>query len=835
MGRLSLKGLVAGLMLVSLLVPFSAPAGAETLTKFYGGASSLTMDFPDGGGQNDTAAVELPRDDAVSSVYLDVEGRPVLFDNKPGMMDFNGPRGSTAWTGAAAAVPPDQVPTAYESVNGTADQGLSANWDGQYLSASGSGAAAYNLFEFDVSGLSLTNFTLYWKGMGTTQPKMGFSGSNIKLYAYNAATSQWEEFYSMSRPSMIEMDKEVWLNETLSPGDYVDDRGAITMMATVSAAMFATTMDTDYVSLTYAGNATVYPDNVTLDINADGSVEWQNKGKLSGRTSVAGAALAAAVQAALDAASESTVVIPFKFGCRSAGILYLSNLSIIHAPENQAPQHIANSMAIDLDEGENGTGVLDLWDHFTDDGGVANLTFSMEYQSDPTKVKVQINPDGHHIDVLQPTQYWFGTQRYQVRATDRQGLWVLHDSSPIHVRFVNHPPVLEPAGSPVATFGVPFFWTFRASDPDLQYNANESLSISLNSSLLTLDPATGVANFTPLKGDVGEHLLMVTVTDHYGAGASRNLTLRVDNVDSPPNITDNATSFSVGEDSEFTHRFTATDPDLEFGQDALMWSTDSLLFTVGADGTVSWTPDDKDIGTHIFNVSVMDSGGLKDRLQCSITVTAREEPPAISPVASLTVDEDKDVKFKINVSDQDIGDTFTFSSDWPLLSINGTGWASFRADDKDIGVRLVTITVRDRADLTATATVTITVRPVNEPPTGAVISGPASGSKFKQGALVSFSGNASDVDGDALNYTWYSGGEVIGYGKGFSTKALERGMHVITLTVSDGNLSTTSAPVLLEITKKPATAGKGFLPGFEAVAALCAGLLAALALRRRIF
>jgi hypothetical protein len=716
-------------------------------------------------------------------------------------------------------------------MNETTDQGLYANWDGQYLSASGANAAAYNMFEFDVSSLSLANFSLYWKGMGWTQPKMGFSGSNIKLYMYNAVTGLWEEYYSMARPSMMEEDKEAWFNETASPNDYVDARGAITMMATVSAAMFATEMDTDYVSLQYSGRASIYPDNVTLDINADGSVEWRNKGMLVGRSSVSGQALVSAVQASLDA---GTTVIPFKFACKSAGILHISNLSIIHAPKNLAPVPVMNIPLIELDEGEDGTGILDLRGYFNDDGGVADLTFGIVYQSDTTKVKAQLNPDGHRVDILLPTPFWFGEQKFRARATDRQGLWAEQVNWTVIVNFVDHPPVLQPVGSPSATFGVPFFWTFRASDPDMQYNPNESLSFSLNSTLLTLDPATGIADFTPQKRDVGEHQLMVTVTDNYGLSASRNFTLKVENVNSPPSITDNATSFTVEEEETFSHRFTATDPDLEIGQDSLMWSTDSLLVMMGAEGTVTWTPDDRDIGTHIFNVTVMDSGGLKDRKQCTITVTERDEPPVILPLANMTVDEDRDVKFKINVTDQDAGDTFTYSSDWPLLSINATGWASLRADDRDIGAHIVTITVRDRSNLTATATMTITVRAVNEAPSNVTIVSPANGTKFKQGALVQLSGNASDVDGDALNYTWLSDGTVIGYGKSLSTKALGPGRHELTLSVSDGNLTAASAPVQIEITKRPAPAAKGFLPGFEA-AAVCAGLLGALVLawRRR--
>ncbi len=833
MGRPLFGGWLAGLVLIPLLVPLAPIVDADTLTEFSTGTTSMNLLFLGGGGTNDTATVELPRGDAVSSVYLDVEGRPVEIGNLVGMLDFNGPRGSTAWTGSAAVVPPDQKPVNYEDVNKTKDSGLFNNWDGQYLSASGSNAAAYNMFEFDVSSLSLANFSLYWKGMGTTQPKMGFSGSNIKLYMYNAATSRWEEYYSMARPSMIEMDKEVWFNESALPGKYIDGRGAITMMATVSAAMFSTTMDTDYVSLSYAGNASLHPDNVTLDIGADGSVEWQNSGRLTGRVSVGGAALVGAVQAALDAGSSATVLIPFRFSCKSAGILYLSNLSIIHAPKNLPPLPVSSIPFIQLDEGEDGTGILDLWDYFRDDGGAANLTFGIVYQSDPAKVKVQLNPDGHRIDILLPTPYWFGEQKFRVRATDRQGLWAEQPNWTVKVNFVNHPPVLEPVGSPMATFGVPFVWTFRASDPDLQYNSNESLRFSLNSGILLLDPVSGAANFTPQKRDVGEHPLMATVTDHYGASASRNFTLAVENVNSPPRITDNATSFTVEEDSTFTHRFTATDPDLDIGRDTLMWSEDSLLFTTSPDGLVNWTPDDRDIGMHVFNMTVMDSGGLKDRKQCSVTVSARDEPPVILPLANLTVDEETIARFRINVSDQDAGDNFTFSSDWPLLQIDSTGLAWFKADDKDVGVHVVTITVRDEADLTATAKFAITVRQVNEAPAGVVITSPINMTHYREKDRIWFAGNATDEEGDGLNFTWLSDGKAIGYGKSFSTKALRRGVHNITLIVSDGNLSTAST--LMIVIHPWDDNPKGFLPGSGALlTALAIALALASILRRRV-
>jgi len=835
MGRPFLGVCLAGLMLVALFLPLAPGAAAATLTKFSTGATTMGLEYPDGGGQNDTAAVVLPRDNDVASAYLDVEGRPVILGSKAGMIDFNSPQGSTAWTGAAASVPPDQKPVNYEDVDATADSGLYANWDGQYLSASGSNAAAYNMFEFDVSDLSLNNFTLYWKGNGWTEPLHGFSGNNIVLHMWNAATGQWENFYSFSHPSSLVDDREAWFNASAGANDYIDARGALTMMATVSSASYAESeMDTDYVSLSYAGKATFYPDNVTLDIGADGSVEWQRSGKLTGKASISGAAVADGFQRVLDGASTPEVQIPLRFTSKTGGILFLSNLSINHAPSNLPPARNGTIPVIEMMEGESGTGLLDLRQYFTDDGDVANLSFGVVYQQDASRIKAQLNPDGHRVDFTQPTQYWFGEESFRVRATDQKGLWVESQNFSVRVKFVNHAPKLEPVGAPVAYFGVPFEWTFRASDVDSAFDLNESLVFSLNSTMLALDAGTGRANFTPQKRDVGVHPLMVTVTDHYGAEASRNFTLDVQNVNSPPKITTNLTTVTLAEGENLTYQFAAYDPDVEIGLDSLIWSVNSSRFAFTDAGLLNITTGYKDAGIYVLRVTVSDSGGLSDSINLTVTVLNVPLPPVIAPVANLTVDEDADVTFRINATGDEPGDILNFTSDWALLKINATGWASFHADDQDIGVHVVNVSVKGPSGLTASVRFTITVRPVNDAPENAQIQLPANGTKFKQGALVSFLGNASDVDGDVLNYTWYSDGEAIGYGKSFSTKALKSGKHAITLTVSDGNLTAESGAVLIEIAKKPTAAAKGFLPGFEAIGVLAAGLLVALALGRRI-
>ena len=823
---------LALLVVLSLALPMSPVGSADTKTVFSGGLPSMSIVFPLGGGYNTSTGVDLPSDEVVSAAVLDVEGRPLAFDSLEGMIDFNAPNGSTAWIGMTGTVPPDQAPANYESIDGTADPGLDATNDNQYLSATVNNAAAYNMFEFDVSGLSLDNFSLYWKGMGTTQANMGQSGSTANLYMWNAATQQWENYYAFAHPSLIVMDKEVYFNMSSNASDYIDKRDDITMLATVSDAnLQTTTMDTDYVSLGYSGKGAIYPQNLTLDVGGDGSVEWHNDGALKSKVSISGADLVAGFQRALDAAAAGQVHVPLGFGCKSAGVLFISNLTVVFAPRNQPPA--ASSIPdIHITEVSNGTGLLDLWQYFSDDVGVANLTFSMVYQQDPTKVLARLNADGHHVDFSLPTRYWFGEESFRVRARDGQGLWVESNIFTVHVAFVDHPPVLEPFGDLMAAFGVPFQWTFRATDPDTAFDPNESLTFSLNSTLLALVGATGIASFTPQKRDVGVHPMAVIVMDHYGLVSLRDFTLTVGNVNSPPSITTRNDTFMIMEDSAFTYQFLASDPDLEIGLDNLSWSADNRLLNLSAGGLANWTPDDRDVGVHRFRVTVTDSGGLSDSLNITVTVLEHEEPPILAPVQNMTVDEDTNVSFSINASDEDIGDVLTFTTDSDFIKIDRTGLVSFRADDKDVGVHVINVTVTDRSNLTATVSFIITVRPVEEPPTGAVITAPLNGTRFKQGATISFEGNASDEDGDVLNFTWFSDGNLLGQGIRFSTGALKPGAHIITLSASDGTYTNTSAPVVIIVTKKPAPSSKGFIPGFEGMMVLGAAGMLLLSWRR---
>ncbi len=65
----------------------------------------------------------------------------------------------------------------------------------------------------------------------------------------------------------------------------------------------------------------------------------------------------------------------------------------------------------------------------------------------------------------------------------------------------------------------------------------------------------------------------------------------------------------------FEYQLSASDPD----DDVLIFSSDSLLFPVGADGLMQVTP--AEVGAHIVTFSVKDNEGLEDSQQVRIVVT----------------------------------------------------------------------------------------------------------------------------------------------------------------------------------------------------------------------
>ena len=822
---------------VMLAILFVIPAGlgclGVTQDKFSGGASSASIEFPQAGGSDSSVSIDLPKNITVSSAYIGMEGQKKTYNSAAGLMDFANPGLSMAFDSTMASAPPAGKPNAYETNNITTDNGLQRS-DERKAAAKAQNVFPCHLFEFDMSEVEPTNFNIMWEGMSNMYDSSGTASSAAAVYLYNCATGAWEKFQEYSIAGGSNSDFVLWANVSSSSEKYIDSRcllNALVVNTATPTAKFTADIQTDYVALWYNGTLTSWPRNLKMDIKGDGSSEWQRSGQLRGAANFTGVQFVNALQAVLDASSKDQVNIPIKFTSDRGGILQVANLSIEYTVNNAAPTVNGTLPELQMNEDTNMTALADLRDFFKDDGGAAALVFSIVYEENPAELRGAVNPDGHHVDFFTMTANWYGKLHFGARATDAEGLYAEAQFA-VNVLSVDDPPKLKTTGIMVSYQGKPFEHQFTATDVDLVVDPDEALTFSTNSSYLAMEAATGNASFTPDNSQVGTHLFNVTVTDHYRASDTRNFTLKVENANDPPSLEPVPDQTAV-EDEPFLLQLNATDPDLYIGMDELVFEDNSPMFTISHNGTISFTPANKDVGDHDIKVSVHDIAGLKASAEFILTVLNANGPPKVDQPKDVTVDEDTEALFRVAASDEDVGDVLAFSVNTTMVKINATGWIKFTPSQKDVGVHPVTVTVTDSSGAGVSVRFNITVSNINDPPRDVRISRPVNGTAFKQGEQVTFECNATDDDGDALTFTWYSGTEILGAGASFTTKTLGVGSHTVTLAVSDGNVSVNSPPLGIVIQKKQSSSAPGAIPGFGLALLVSAMLAGALALAKK--
>ncbi|MEM4728310.1 MAG: tandem-95 repeat protein [Thermoplasmata archaeon] len=806
----------AGCLLLAAVLIASTPVniGGEEQTLFADGLPEHMILFPPGGGENSSVAVELPAGVEVLNASMDLEGRRALNGSTNYTTDFFIPQRNLAWAGNASVLPPVLPPASYEALNITAAPGIKKSDDVRYESYT-INSAPYHLFEFYVGEANVSAFNITWEGIGFTQPQIGFGDNGATIYLWDRVARVWVAMDTQGTPE-VPMEVVLTASATVNPSRYIDQEGYIYAFVAPKRIQYSNELETDYIRLTFGAYYASYPENLTLDVGADGRVEWERRGPLNATETFYGAAFVSALQKAVDAAHGGTARIPLKFTSTSGGLLFLSNLSIGYGPKDLPPVLVRSIPALELPEDGSVTGALDLREHFSDDGGAGNLSFELVWESGSGEVEAVIK--GGVLSLFARAPDWNGELRAHVNATDAKGQVAVSNSFKVRVMPVNDPPVLEPVGELRARERVPFEYDFNATDVD-----GDRLTYSLNSSIMSIDPSTGLARFTPSARDIGVHMLKVAVEDGAGGRDTLNFTLVVENVNDPP-VLSQPEDATVEEGQEFTMRLEARDPDVELGLDTLRFSDDSPLVTTTPDGLVRFLPDDEHVGVHRVNFTVTDSTGLSDTKGMTLTVLNVNDPPVLLNPGDLTAEEDRPFYMKLNATDEDAGDSLRFSSSTSLFIISQAGEIYFTPTQRDVGRHLVRVTVTDSAGARASVEFNLTVLNVNDPPERVRILSPLEGQSFIEGKEVTLEAEAEDEDGDELTYTWYSGGSELGRGRVVSTKALKAGDHSITVKVSDGKETVSSAPVAIKVKKPPGKKG-GFMPGFGA-----AGLLAALLL-----
>lgn len=348
---------------------------------------------------------------------------------------------------------------------------------------------------------------------------------------------------------------------------------------------------------------------------------------------------------------------------------------------------------------------------------------------------------------LTPAANQFGSAAITVTVSDGSSSAI--DVFLLTVTPVNDPPTLsdlsdlsideDTVAGPVA---------FSIGDPE---TVTSDLVVSVTSSNPALVPTNNIVlggtasnrtvSMTPLSNEPGSTMITLTVTDGV-LSASDSFVLTVNAVNDAPTISD-LPDFTVVEDSDLRLLAFAI-ADVESDASSLVLSagssnpalvpTNSIVFGGSAlDRTISFTPAANQFGSSVISVTVSD-GSASATDTFVLTVTPVNDPPVISDIGDITVDEDVSTGgIPFGVSDVDTAagalTVTAVASDSTLVPngsivFDGSGGSrmiTVTPAANQFGSAVITVTVSDGV-LTASDTFTLTVNPVNDAPTISLLS-----------------------------------------------------------------------------------------------------------------
>ena len=284
--------------------------------------------------------------------------------------------------------------------------------------------------------------------------------------------------------------------------------------------------------------------------------------------------------------------------------------------------------------------------------------------------------------------------------------------------------------------------------------------------------------------DNGIYNATLVVTDDNGYVDSDTCNVTVNNV--APAIIPVANK-TAQQGVPFTLRINTTD----VPADILTFSDNTTLFDINpVTGIIQFTPTNDNVGNHSVNVTVTDDDLGSSSITFKITVLDTNDPPTIQPIGSQIATQDVLFTLQVMASDQDAGDTLTYSlTAYPTeMTIASTGLITWTPTNAAVGSHAVTVWVSDSLGLSDEKIFAITVANVNDVPTIST----SNLANATEDAMYLYPIQASDIDvNDTLTYsldsalTFLSINPNNGLLYGTPTNA-HVGTHQVIVNVTDG-------------------------------------------------
>ena len=299
----------------------------------------------------------------------------------------------------------------------------------------------------------------------------------------------------------------------------------------------------------------------------------------------------------------------------------------------------------------------------------------------------------------------------------------------------------------------------------------------------------------------GVHIIKVVVSDGK-ANDTKTWTLTVTNVNRAPVLvsTDPLNAdISVIESGFKVFGATASDPD---GDNlTATWTLDSAVKSKQNGTTVqfNYTPDFNANGTHTLKVNFND-GNLFVDFTWTIIVPNMNRGPVIlvaTPLRDVTINETERVDFNVNAMDPD-ADPLTYTYTLDSNQASNLKSYTFLTDYSSSGAYVVVVKVSD-GSIMVSHKWNITVLNLNRAPTAVAVSDKETANVDDN---ITFNGSLStDPDNEILTYHW-------DFGDGSNTTGINvlhnftvAGDYTVNLTVTDPHSASSSAELVINITK----------------------------------
>jgi len=350
-------------------------------------------------------------------------------------------------------------------------------------------------------------------------------------------------------------------------------------------------------------------------------------------------------------------------------------------------------------------------------------------------------PSGMSIDPVSgqirwvPSSSQIGTQEVAVRVMDSSGTYV-GQAFTLNVRGVNVSPGIISTPPTLAAANKAYNYQVLARDAE-----NDPLTFSLLSppNGMTINPQTGLIQWTPSESQVGVQNIGVLVSDSSGGTASQQYTLAISEtaINLPPAITSTPV-FTASPGRLYTYQVTAADADGTISQYQLLESPTGMTIN-SANGAITW--NNPTAGNHQIVVGAVDTSGA-GAAQGFELIARANSTPNVPTIPIQSVSPGGSYRYDLKATDAN-GDLLTFAliQSPSGMTVDEFGRISWKPSAASIGTHPVEVKVTDTFGESVTVSYNLSVVADTVAPKVSLI---ASNNTVGVGDSVTFTVNAVD-------------------------------------------------------------------------------------------